>query len=297
MSSAHSFQVNNRGTSPGVRLVFFSVLSILLMFVDVRFRYLDYARSALSVLVLPIQRLATLPSSLLQEAGEFFVTQNSLLNEKVALQHQHILDAAQRVQLQALLVENQQLRLLLDLQQHNMFTSHAAEIIYAERDVFSRKVIINKGSLSNIQAGQVVMDDKGIIGQVTRVFPWVAEVTLITEKNHAIPVQVLRNGLRIVAFGAGDISHLSLRYMPVNSDIQNGDILVTSGIDGLYPPGIPVARVEKIERDAAYPFARIDCLPIGGVDNYRQLLVLSSLPKLPVVPVVEKPKTRRAGGH
>ncbi|MCX7193453.1 MAG: rod shape-determining protein MreC [Proteobacteria bacterium] len=301
MDSTQTFQVFNRGPSPAARLVFFAVLSVLLMFVDARFHYLESTRSFLSVLVSPVQRLATLPYILSQAAGDFFVTQSSLLEEKKALERQHGLDAVQLVQHQSLLQENLQLRNLIALQQRNQFTGQFAEIVYAERDVFSRKVLINKGSAANLQAGQVVMDDKGIVGQITRVFPWLSEVTLITEKDHAVPVQVLRNGLRSVAFGAGDISQLSLRYMPVSSDIQNGDILVTSGIDGLYPPGIPVAKVEKIERDAAYPFARISCLPLGGVDKYRQLLVLSAMPKQPdrpeSEPVPAKLKSRKAGIH
>ncbi len=301
MDSTQTFQVFNRGPSPGARLVFFAVLSLLLMFVDARFRYLESTRSALSVLVSPIQRLATLPLTLMQQAGEFFVTQTSLLEEKRTLQRQHGQDAVQLVQQQSLLQENLQLRNLLELKQRNPLTGQFAEIVYAERDVFRRKVLINKGSLAGVQPGQVVMDDKGIVGQITRVFPWLSEVTLITEKDHAVPVQVLRNGLRSIAFGAGDISQLSLRYMPVSTDIQNGDILITSGIDGLYPPGIPVAKVEKIERDAAYPFARISCLPLGGVDKYRQLLILSAMPALPErpepEPVISKGKNRKGGGH
>ena len=110
------------------------------------------------------------------------------------------------------------------------------------------------------------------------------EVTLITDKDHAVPVQVLRNGLRAIVFGSGDLSELSLRYMPLSSDIQEGDTLVTSGIDGTYPPGLPVAKVSHIERDPAYPFARIRCTPIAGVDQHRQLLILTGLPQLPKRP-------------
>jgi rod shape-determining protein MreC len=303
MDSTQTFQVLNRGPGHTARLVFFVVLSILLMFVDTRYRYLESSRSALSMLVSPIQRLATLPNSLWQQASDFFVTQTSLLNENNGMRHQHEKDAAQLIQSQSLLQENQQLRNLLALQQHTPFASQFAEIVYAERDIFKRKVLINKGSSSDIQAGQVVMDDKGIVGQITRVYPWLSEVTLITEKDHAVPVQVLRSGLRSVAFGAGDTSQLSLRYMPVSTDIQNGDVLITSGIDGLYPPGIPVAKVEKIERDAAYPFAQIVCLPLGGVDKHKQLLVLSAMPRLPErpapdpAPATGKIKVKKAEVH
>ena len=284
MDSTQTFQVFNRGPSPGARLVFFAVLSLLLMFVDARFRYLESTRSALSVLVSPIQHLATLPGALWHQAGDFLVAQNRLLEANKVLRRQHERDSAQLVQSQALLQENQQLRNLLAMQQRNQFSVQFAEIVYAEIDVFKRKVLINKGGSASIQAGQVVMDDKGIIGQVTRIYPRLSEVTLITEKNHAVPVQVLRSGLRSIAFGAGDTSQLSLRYMPVSADIQKGDVLVTSGIDGLYPPGIPVAVVEKIERDPAYPFANIICSPVGGVDKHRHLLVLSALPALPEHP-------------
>lgn len=301
IDSTQPFQFFNRGPSPAVRLVFFVALSLLLLFVDARYRYLESTRSALSVLVSPIQRLATMPGVLWQRAEDFFVTQHSLVTESEALHQQHQHDAAQILQLQALQIENQQLRKLMTLPLRAEFTTQMTEIIYAERDVFKRKVLINKGADANLQPGQVVMDDNGIVGQVTRIYPWFSEVTLITEKDHAVPVQVLRNGLRTVVFGAGDTSQLSLRYMPVSSDIQNGDVLVTSGIDGVYPQGIPVAKVDKIERDPAYPFARITCLPVAGVAKHRHLLIVSSLPKLlerpaeePAAVEAEKnPKSRR----
>ena len=285
IDNTQSFQFFNRGPSPAVRLVFFAVLSLLLLFVDARYRYLESTRSTLSVLVSPIQRLATMPSILWQQASSFFVTQHKLVDENKLLHQRHQRDAAQLSQFHALQQENQQLRNLLALAQRSEFTAQLAEIVYAERDVFKRRVLINKGRSDNVQTGQVVMDDIGIVGQITRVYPWLSAVTLITEKDHAVPVQVLRNGLRTIVFGAGDTSQLSLRYMPVSSDIQTGDMLVTSGIDGIYPPGIPVATVEKIERDPAYPFARITCLPVAGVDSHRHLLILSGLPELPEPPV------------
>lgn len=284
IDNTQSFQFFNRGPSPAARLVFFAVLSLLLLFVDSRYRYLETTRSTLSVLVAPIQQLATMPSIVWRQASSFFVTQHRLVDENELLQQRHQRDATQLLQFQALQQENNQLRNLLALTQRGKFTAQLAEIVYAERDVFKRRILINKGESDNVQAGQVVMDDIGIVGQITRVYPWLAEVTLITEKDHAVPVQVLRNGLRTIVFGAGDTSRLSLRYMPVSSDIQDDDILVTSGIDGIYPPGIPVARVEKIERDAAYPFARVICLPLAGVNSHHHLLILSGLTQLPERP-------------
>ena len=291
MDSTQSFRFFNRGPSSLVRLVFFAVFSLLLLFVDARYRYLESTRSALSILVSPIQRLATLPGALWQMAGDFYITQNrqhSLIAENAELHRQQQLDAAQLLQLQTMQAENQQLRDLAALPLRNEFTAQLVEIAYAERDIFKRRVLVSKGENGNVRIGQVVMDDIGIVGQITRVYPWLSEVTLITEKDHAVPAQVLRNGLRAIVFGAGDTSQLSLRYMPVSADVQVDDMLVTSGIDGTYPPGIPVARVVTVERDPAYPFARVTCLPVAGVDTHRHLLVLSEMPKLPERPM-EKP--------
>ncbi|MGA7749277.1 MAG: rod shape-determining protein MreC, partial [Gallionella sp.] len=212
IDSTQSFRFFNRGPSPAVRLVFFAVLSLLLMFVDARYRYLESTRSALSVLISPIQRLATVPGELWQQAGDFFITQStqhSMIAENTDLHQQHQSDAAQLLQLQALQLENQHLRKLVDLPIRNEFTTQLAEIIYAERDVFKRKVLINKGADADVRLGQVVMDDTGIVGQITRVYPWLSEVTLVTDKDHAVPVQVVRNGLRTILFGTGDTSQLS----------------------------------------------------------------------------------------
>lgn len=295
MDSTQSFRFFNRGPSPAVRLIFFAVLSLLLMFIDTRYRYLESTRSALSVVISPIQRLAALPGEVWDQMGDLFITQSEqrklrAANEALHLQHES--DAAQLLQLQALQLENQQFRELNALPQRSEFATELVEIVYTERDVFKRHVLVSKGEDAGIKIGQVVMDDAGIIGQVTRVYPSLSEITLVTEKDHAVPVQVLRNGWRTIVFGSGDTSQLSLRYMPVAADVQKNDILVTSGIDGIYPSGIPVARVVKIERDAAYPFAKVTCLPLGGVDKHRHLLILSSQPALPVRPEDEESKLR-----
>jgi len=287
MDGTRSFKFFNRGPSPAVRLGFFVVLSMLLMFIDVRYRYLESARSALSVLLTPVQSLAAMPGELLSYAGNIFITQSeqhTLMEDNEALKLQHQSDAAQLSQLQALELENQQFRKLNALPQRNELSPQLAEIVYAESDVFRRRVLVSKGADSDIRIGQVVMDDTGIVGQITRVYPGLSEVTLITEKDHAVPVQIIRNGLRTIVFGSGDISHLSLSYMPVDADVEEGDILVTSGIDGIYPHGIPVAQVIKVERDPVYPFADVTCLPLAGVDRHRHLLILPDLPNMPERP-------------
>jgi len=163
--------------------VFFVVLSLLLMFVDARYRYLESARSTLSMLVTPVQKLATMPGKLWHQAGEFFVTQGGLVEENHGLRQQHGRDAALLSQLQSLQQENQHLRNLLALAQRGEFSAQSVEILYAERDIFKRKLLIGKGEDARVKLGQVVMDDMGIVGQITRVYPWMSEVTLITRRT------------------------------------------------------------------------------------------------------------------
>ncbi len=299
MEQTQSFRFFNRGPTPAVRLVFFSLLSLLLLFIDARYKYLERTRSVLSVVIYPVQRAVTMPGEALHKMGDFLTFQSALTRDNAQLRQRHAEDAAQLLSFQALLVENQNLRQLAEMRQRVDYPMQLAEIVYVERDIFKRKLLVDKGTQANVQAGQVVVDDKGIVGQVTRVYPWLSEVTLITDKDHAVPVQVLRNGLRAVVFGSGDTSELALRYMPISSDIQEGDTLVTSGIDGIYPPGLPVAKVGRIERDPAYPFARIQCSPLAGVDKQRQLLILSASPVLPERPpeVVETPAEVPAKGR
>lgn len=257
---------------------------MLLLFVDARYKYLESTREVIGVVIYPFQRLTALPGEMMGQISVYFETQNQLLEDNQQLRLQHDLDAAQLAQLSAIQAENTQLRILQELEQRVDYPVQTAEIVYVERDIFKRKLFVNKGSQANVQAGQVVVDDAGVVGQVTRVYPWLSEVTLVTDKDHAVPIQVLRNGLRAVVFGSGDIGEMALRYMPVSTDIVEGDVLVTSGIDGTYPPNLPVAKVIKIERDPAYPFSRITCVPLAGVDRHRALLIVSGLPTLPVKP-------------
>lgn len=263
---------------PGLlaRLVFFVLLSLLLMAVDTRFNYLSDIRQALAVVIHPLQKLANVPTTIYDTISNVFVSRH-LADENAHLKQQYLVDRGQLQQLGALEAENAQLRKLLEFAQRLESKTIMAEILHVPRDPFNRKVILDKGSQSGIQPGQVVVDDVGVVGQITRNSPWLSEVTLITDKDHSVPVQVVRNGLRSVVSGTGRDGTLELRYLAINTDIQEGDTLVTSGIDGVYPPGLPVATVSKIERNPSYVFARVTCTPIAGVGYHRQLLILSLL--------------------
>jgi len=293
MDSTQSFKFFNRGPSPVARFIFFALISLLLLFIDARYKHLESIRYVLALPIQPLQRLAsgmaTQPGAWWDQFSGYVDSQGNLINENTQLRQQHTVDSNKLLELQVLQTENTQLRKLFDLAQHEDFPMLMAEIVYVERDIFKRKVFVDKGSQKNVVAGQVVMDETGVVGQVTRVYPWLSEITLITDKDHAVPVQVLRTGLRAVVFGSGDISNLALRYMPISSDVQVGDVLVTSGIDGTYPPGLPVAKVTQIERDPAYPFAHIVCTPLAGVDQQRQLMIISGLHKIPELPSESAP--------
>jgi rod shape-determining protein MreC len=281
------------GPTPLARLLIFAALSTGLLIADARFNLLDPVRRVAAAIVYPLQRIATAPISIARRIDDFFVTHSSLREDNARLAQENFSNAALLQQLKALAAENAQLRALIAARDRLPVKALAAEVLYTARDPFSRKVIIDKGVQDGVRAGQAVVDDRGVVGQVTRIYPWHSEVTLITDKGQFVPVQNLRNGLRAVLAGTGSDGALELRFIPLNADFQNDDALVTSGIDGIYPPGLPVARVSHVERNAAQLFARITCAPAAGVASHTQLLVVTeSREQLPRP--AEEPKQPRA---
>ena len=272
-----------RGPSPFARLMFFSVLSLALMATDSRLQYLTSFRQNLIALVHPLQMLANAPSQFYRNMGEYFTTHHQLLDENQKLKMRVLSQNITLQRLNTLSLENEHLRELLHANKALVQTSTLAEIMHVGRDPFTKKVIVNRGDVDKIVAGVAVVDEAGVIGQVTRTYPLSSEVTLITDQSLAIPVQVERNGLRAIAFGHGRDNTLDLPYLPTNVDIRRGDTLVTSGIDGVYPAGLAVATVSQIEITPDSPFARIVCVPKGGVENHRQVLLVS-IPKVNVLP-------------
>ena len=267
-------QFFRHGPSLLVRLVFFIQLSLALMVVDTHFKYLYEARQTIAVALYPIQNLAHLPTAISNLANDFFITQD-LADENARFKQQHLIDSGKLQQLSALTIENEHLRNLLEATQKNKSKTILAEIRSVPRDPFNLTVILDKGLQNGAQNGQVIVDHLGVIGQITHAYPWSSEATLITDKDHSIPVQILRNGLRSVASGTGKYKTLELNYMANNVDIQEGDQIVTSGIGGVYPSGLPVALVSKIKRDISSAFAYIICTTIAGVDRNKQVLILS----------------------
>ena len=288
------------GPTPLARLLIFSVLSLALLVADGRFNLLSPIREALAVAVYPLQRLAAAPVSLARRVGEFFVTQASLRGENARLAQENLERGAAQQQLQALQKENEQLRDLFGMQKRVETKLQLAEVVYSARDPFSRRIVVDRGSQHAVKSGQPVIDHSGVLGQVTRVYLWTAEVTLLTDKDHLVPVLNVRNGLRAVLAGTGSDSVVELRFVPLNADFQNGDRLVTSGIDGVYPRGLPVADVANVERNPAYLFARITCKPLAGVASNAHVLIAAVEREIPERPPEEekavRPKKSRKGG-
>lgn len=288
------------GPSPLARLFFFVLLSIFIMVADSRSDFVSEARRIIGTVIFPLQKLVYLPFSLQERVGQY-VADFKLVEEIDHLRREYLNSRHDFFRLQALASENEHLRALLGAAKRAEMQTILSEILYTPRDPFSRKITLDKGSSKGIRPGQVVIDDLGVIGQVTQVFPWTSEVTLITDKNHMIPVQIDRNSLKTVVSGAGKNSELELRFLSVNTDIQEGDLLTTSGIGGVYPPGLPVGRVTHIEYDRSHKFARIICAPVAGVDRHRQVLVLvdsASAPETSGRPESHAPqKNRQTRNH
>ena len=265
----------HRGPSPLARLTFFTLAAIVLMIADHRFHALETVRLSLSVLAHPVQQLATLPSQGLGRIGDYFASQERLLRENQDLKARVLEQSAAAQEARLLRGEQEHLLAMAPGKSRYADSGVVAEVLYSARNPFTRKVVVDKGLTQGIQAGMPVIDGSGVVGQVTVVGTFTSEVTLVTEKDQSVPVMLVRNGLRAIAVGSGKDGSIEVPFMPVSADIQNGDIFVTSGIDATYPPGLLVAQVTSVEKNAAYVFAKIVAKPAAGVENHRYVMLLS----------------------
>lgn len=283
----------NQGVSARARLAFFSFLAIALIIVDSRVRALETVRVGVGVVLYPIQQVLLAPVRAAEAIGEYFTTLTNLTRENERLQREATERARELQQSRALEAENAQLRRLLGAREKTKRPGVLAQVLYESRDRFSRKLVLDKGGSDGVRAGQPVIDDRGIVGQITRVFPLTAEMTLLTDKDQSIPVQLARNGLRGVAYGGAEPGTLDLRFMPANADVKQGDVALTSGIDAIYPAGLQVATVTKVERAQNDQFARIVMTPTAGVQSYAFLLILPVDPSPPRPADETRPEPRK----
>ncbi|APW47944.1 rod shape-determining protein MreC [Rhodoferax antarcticus] len=276
-----------QGPSALSKLVLFGVLAVLLMVADNRFGMIKPVRAAIATVLYPLQWTMLQPVIWSRDGSKYFESLNSSQTSEAAAQYRLGLQSQRAQQVEQLNQENAQLRGLLGLRERVNAPALAAQILYDAADPFTRKVIIDKGALAAVQPGSPVLDELGVLGQVTRVYPLVSEVTLITDRNQAVPVLNARTGLRALAFGdaASRSGALELRFLDANVDLQAGDLLTTSGVDGVYPPGLQVARISSVEHGADSAFARVRCEPVAAVNSGLHVLVLQPLAGLvPTLP-------------
>ncbi len=268
-----------QGPSALSKLMVFSALALFLMVADSRFKVTQPVRAAAATVLYPIQWLAMRPVMGARLAAEYFESLKSAQAAEESARRKLAQQSQRANQVEQLSLENTRLRRLLQLRERIGTPALAAEVLYDAADPYSRKVIIDKGMAHGIEAGSPVIDESGVLGQVTRVLPLISEVTLVTDRDQAIPVLNARTGARTVAYGdpSGQPGSLELRFMASNADVREGDLLTTSGVDAVYPPGLPVARVAKIERRVDTAFARIACAPVALVEGARHVMVLAPI--------------------
>ncbi|MFB5154020.1 rod shape-determining protein MreC [Burkholderia orbicola] len=275
------------------RLIFFVALAIALLVSDARFSTLEIVRGVLGTVLYPLQRAALVPRDLFMGAADLAVTGAALRHENDDLRKRNLQLSTQANQAAVLTQENAHLRAVLELRQHIATQSTPVEIQYDTSDPFTQKIVVGQGSQQGIQDGSPVVSEDGVVGQVTRVFPLQSEVTLVTDRDLAIPVQVLRTGLRSVIYGTPKGDSLDLRFVPTSADLVAGDELITSGLDGVYPPGLPVAKVVRVDKLADTAFARVTCAPVAAVRGARQMLVLHYRNDIPPRPAEPDPAAEK----
>ncbi len=290
-----------QGPSALSKLIVFSALALFLMVADVRFKITQPLRVVVAGVLYPLQWMALQPVLWAQGGARYFEALRTAQAAEAAARQRLGTQSQRASQVEQLALENARLRKLLSLRERVTTPAQAAQVLYDAADPYTRKVIIDKGMVDGVGAGSPVLDEYGVLGQVTQVYPSVSEVTLVTDRDQAIPVLNTRTGARGVAFGdqASHIGALELRFMAANADVQAGDILTTSGIDAVYPPGLPVARVDKVEQRADSAFARVYCTPLALVSGAAHVMILkpvsAQIPSRPPPPEAA-PVSGKKGG-
>jgi len=263
------------GFAPLTKLIFFSALSLLLVFGDKQLQFTKPLRAGLSTLILPVQWLVLQPGEALSAMGSYFQNLDQAQKNLKAAELKVLQQSVRSQQVEQLQIENQNLRQLMGLQANMAVASQTAEVLFDVPDPYNQRIVIDRGLLKNVALGSPVIDAGGVVGQVTRVYPLTSEVTLLTDRDQSIPVLNSRTGARNITSGdvLAGLPMIELKFVPASADVKEGDLLTTSGIDGVYPAGLQVARISHIERRVDISFARIHASPLAELKG-RHVLVL-----------------------
>ncbi len=277
------------GPSPGLRLIVLVTLSIVLMVFDHRDQHLARVRGYLAAALYPLQEAVDAPFTVRQWLTENLAARNQLVSENTRLKRELLLENARLQRMAALEAENARMRALLDSTAKVGDKALIAEILFVDMDRLRHRIVLNRGSRDGTFVGQALVDAQGVIGQVTRDRGASSEALLITDPDHAVPVEIVRNGLRTIALGTGDLERLSLPFLARNSDIKAGDLLVSSGLGGSFPAGYPVATVIEVRGDSGEPFLTVTASPVAALDRIREVLLVQPPPSEVPAPPADSP--------
>lgn len=263
-----------RGPSVTIRMIVLVIASVTLMTVDHRWKSVEMVRSSILTMLYPLQYTIDLPIRLFYWADESLSSRKLLLEKNRDFEARHLENRVQLQKLDIIEKENGRLRKLLSATPKTTERLLISEILNVDNDPYRQLIVLNKGSNSEVYLGQPIIDALGIMGQIVHVGPVSSSAMLITDASHAIPVQINRTGLRTIAFGSGKTDQLNLRHLPHSVDIKVGDLLITSGLGGVFPPNFPVAIISKVEHPAGEPFAVVEAKPHAQLDKSREVLLV-----------------------
>ena len=293
-----------QGLSALTKLILCSALALFLMVADNRFTITKQLRAVVATVLYYPQQVLLVPVQAVIGGSEYFQGLQSAISNEEAVKRDLARQAERALRVEQLLTENTRLRALLELRPSLQVKSQAAQVLYEASDPYSRKVIIDRGATNDIKLASPVINESGVLGQVTRVYPLSSEVTLMIDKDAAIPVLNARTQARGAAFGSAAAvgGGMEMRFMAGNADVQVGDLLTTSGVDGVYPAGLPVAKVLSVDRKSDAGFARIMLTPVAHPDGVRHVMVIEpvgvQMPARPDLPVDEgKAPGAKKGGR